>query len=158
MSKPVVDIRVVPAKACHIRTIARRMRQADRDEIEAAAGKTPGAALTYSLRKSTHAWTALIDGRPEMMFGVGDINILTGVGAPWLLGTDAVELHYVSFLRQSVSFRDQLLRRYPIMRNFVDDRNRISKRWLEWLGAKFSDPVEVGGYPFRMFELRSADV
>lgn len=134
------------------------MRQADQEEVFAASGKSPAGALIYSLRKSAHAWTALIDGRPEVMFGVGDISILGGIGAPWLLGTDAVEEHYVAFIRLSVSFRDQLFTRYPIMRNFVDDRNKASKRWLQWLGARLSDPVEMRGYAFRLFELRSADV
>jgi hypothetical protein len=114
--------------------------------------------MAFSLRKSSHAWTAMIDGRPEVMFGVGDLNILAGVGAPWLLGTEAVERHYIAFLRNSVGFRDQLLRRYPVMRNFVDDRNKASKRWLAWLGATLSDPVELNGHMFRLFELRSADV
>lgn len=100
----------------------------------------------------------MIDGRPEVMFGIGDLNVLAGVGAPWLLGTDAVERNYVAFLRQSVEFRDQLLRRYPVMRNFVSDDNRASKRWLKWLGFTLSDPVDMRGHPFRLFELRQADV
>lgn len=158
MSKSAANIQVVPARACHVRTIARRMRKADRDEVFAASGKSPAGALIYSLRKSAHAWTAMIDGKPELMFGVGDISILGGVGAPWLLGTDAVEQHYVAFLRRSVGFRDQLLRRYPIMRNFVDDRNKASKRWLQWLGARLSDPVEMNGHAFRLFELRATNV
>ena len=131
------------------------MRKADADEVHAASGRTPAGALVYSLRKSSHAWTALIDGRPELIFGVGELNVLAGIGAPWLLGTDAVETHYVAFLRHSVSFRDQLLRRYPVMRNFVDDKNKASKRWLKWLGAEFSDPVDVKGHSFRLFELRA---
>lgn len=134
------------------------MRQADRDEVAAASGKTPAEALVYSLRKSSVAYTALVNGVPEVMFGVGDINILAGVGAPWLLGTEAVERHYVAFLRGSVKWRNQLLRRYPVMRNFVDDRNKAAKRWLKWLGFTFSDPVEMNGHAFRLFELRSADV
>ena len=134
------------------------MRNADRQEVAAASGKTPVQALTFSLRKSSIAYTALIDGRPEVMFGVGDLNILAGVGAPWLLGTDAVEKHYVAFLRGSIDWRDQLLRRYSVLRNFVDDRNRVSIRWLEWLGFRLLDPVDMGGHQFRLFELRNADV
>jgi len=153
-----VDLKIIPARAAHIRTIARRMRQADVDEVFATSGRKPASAMVFSLRKSSHAWTAVINGRPELMFGVGDLNILAGVGAPWLLGTDAVEQHYILFLRNSVDFRDQLLRRYPVMRNFVDDRNKVSKRWLTWLGATISDPIELNGHAFRMFELRSADV
>lgn len=158
MSRLAVDIQVVRAAPAHIRSIARRMRVADRDEIAAASGKSPVQALTYSLRKSSLAYTALIDGRPEVMFGVGDLNILAGVGAPWLLGTDEVERHYVAFLRGSVEWRDQLLRRYSILRNFVDDRNTVSIRWLEWLGFRLLDPVDMGGHQFRLFELRNANV
>lgn len=152
------DIKIVPARAAHVRTIARRMRQADRDEVAAISKLSPAEALIYSLRKSAHAWTALMDGRPEVMFGVGDLNVLAGVGAPWLLGTDAVEENYVAFLRLSPDFRDQLLRRYSTLRNFVDARNRVSIRWLRWLGFKLFDPVELRGHKFHMFELRSADV
>ncbi|MDX8537068.1 DUF2833 domain-containing protein [Mesorhizobium abyssinicae] len=158
MSRSAVDIRVIPARAGHIRSIARRMRKADREEVLAASGYTPAAALIFSLRKSSHAWTAMIDGVPEVMFGVGDLNVLAGVGAPWLLGTDAVEKHYVHFLRSSVGFRDQLLRRYAVLKNFVDVRNRASIRWLRWLGFTLSDPVEFRGHEFRLFELRSPDV
>lgn len=153
-----VDIQIVPARAGHILSIARRMRQADRDEVWAAAGKSPAEALIYSFRKSSFAWTALVDGRPEVMFGVGDVNILTGVGAPWLLGTEAVEKHTVAFLRRSVEFRTQLMARYSVLRNFVDDRNKVSIRWLKWLGFKLLDPVEMNGHSFRLFEMRSADV
>lgn len=151
-------IEVIPAKASHVRTIAKRMRKSDADEVMAASGKSPGAALVYTLRKSTKAWTALVDGRPEVMFGVVDISILAGVGAPWLLGTDAVEKHYVAFLRQSVWFRSQLLSDYSVLKNFVDVRNKASIRWLKWLGFSFHDPFEYRGYTFRLFELRSDDV
>ncbi|QND53460.1 DUF2833 domain-containing protein [Phyllobacterium sp. 628] len=153
-----VDIQIVPARASHVRTVARRMRKADRDEVSAASGRLPADALIYSLRKSSVAWTALIDGVPELMFGVGDLNVLAGVGAPWLLGTDAVEKNYVAFLRGSVDWRDQLLRRYPVMRNFVDVRNQASIRWLRWLGFKLFDPVELRGHEFCLFELRSDNV
>lgn len=152
------NIKIVPARPEHIRSIARRMRQADRDEVFASSRVTPGQALCRSLRKSAKAWTAMIDGRPEIMFGVGDLNILAGVAAPWLLGTDAVEEHYVAFLRGSVEWRNQLLRRYSTLRNFVDARNRASIRWLRWLGFKLSDPVILRDHEFHLFELRSADV
>lgn len=134
------------------------MRKADLDEVAAASGRSPAAALAFSLRRSTLAHTVMIDGRPEMMFGIGDINVLAGVGAPWALGTDAVEAHYLKFLRGSIGWRDQLLRRYPTMRNFVDDRNVVSKRWLQWLGFKLGDPVQFRGHTFRLFELRAGDV
>lgn len=150
----------MPARAIHVRSIARRMRQADRDELRASSGRQPADALIYSMRRSRLAYTALINGVPEVMFGAGDLNILAQSGAPWLLGTDAVPLHYVAFLRGSVRWRGQLLRRYAVLRNLVDDRNHTAMRWLRWLGFRLSDPVIAGveQRPFRVFELRREDV
>ncbi len=132
------------------------MRQADRDEVFAASGRTPAQALVFSLRKSSLAYTAIINGVPEVIFGAGDLNVLTNTGAPWLLGTDAVTKHYVAFLRGSVHWRGQLLRRYSTLRNLADDRNAASKRWLKWLGFTLFDPVTAGHErrAFRLFELR----
>lgn len=134
------------------------MRQADRDEVFASSGKTPLEALKYSFEKSSFVMTALVDGRAEVMFGAAEINILNGIAAPWLLGTKAVEVHQVAFLRHSVEWRKKLCERYTVLRNFVDDRNKVSIRWLKWLGFRLLDPVEMNGHQFRLFELRSADV
>jgi Type II secretory pathway, pullulanase PulA and related glycosidases len=150
-----VKIEIVPARALHIRTIAKRMRQADRDEVLASSGKTPLEALRYSMRKSAFSWAVLVNGRPEVMFGVCNMSVLTDTGIPWLLGTDAIDRHYVAFLRQSAGCLAQLSARYPILRNFVDDRNVVSIRWLRWLGFTISEPVHLNGHDFRMFELRS---
>jgi hypothetical protein len=153
MSPLAAEITITPARPSHIRTIADRMRTADRDEVFAASGRSPLSALTFSYRHSSLAWTALFDGRPEVMWGVGDINILTGIGAPWLLGTDAVEENFRGFLRISRDWPAQLLNRYGLLRNFVDARNTVSLRWLEWLGFRLFEPVEINGHPFRLFEM-----
>lgn len=152
------EIRVVPIRALDMREVARRMRRADREEVWKASGMTPAEALIFSLRKSSAAWTVLIDGRAEAIFGVGAINILAGVGAPWLLGTDAIERNAAGFLRGSVEWRDQLLRHYPILRNLVDVDNSVSLRWLRWLGFSIFDPISLRGHEFRPFELRSSHV
>lgn len=149
---------IVPALPAHVRSIAKRMRKADVDEVFASSGKSPVQALTFSLRKSAHAWTWIVDGRPEAMAGVVDLNVLTGAASPWLLGTDVIEEHPVWFLRQSASWRSQLLARYASLTGYVDDRHRVSISWLGWLGFRFSDPVAYRGHSFRLFQMRSDDV
>ncbi len=149
---------IIPARASHIRTIAARMRKADRDEVAASSGKSPLHALSFSFRKSHYRWTVLIDGQPEIMFGVGDVNVLGGIGAPWLLATDAVERVSRDFLRQSRHLVRQLSARYDLLINEVDLRNTVSIRWLEWLGFQFYEPHERNGHKFMRFEMRSKDV
>ena len=149
-------LRIVPALPEHLDPIADRMRPADVAEVLASSGRSAHGALEFSLTGSAQAWTALVDGTPEVMFGVADLNVLTATGAPWLLGTDAVEIHHRLFLRQSLKWRAQLSERYDVLRNFVDDRNEVSKRWLRWMGFTLFDPAPLGvnGEMFRMFELR----
>ena len=151
-----VRLEIVAASMDHVAPIACRMREADRLEVLASSGASPHQALMFSLGKSSVAWTAIVDDQPEVMFGVGDLNVLTATGAPWLLGTDAVERHFRLFLRQSVGWRGKLLDRYSVLRNFVDDRNEVSKRWLTWLGFTLFDPMPIGanGEMFRLFEMR----
>ena len=158
MSPLAAEIAIIEARPSHIRTIASRMRAADREEVFAASGRSPLSALCFSYRHSSLAWTALFDGRPEVMWGVGDINILTGIGAPWLLGTDAVEKNFRGFLKISRNWPAQLLSRYTVIRNLVDARNTVSLRWLEWLGFRLYEPMEINGHPFRLFEMGTADV
>lgn len=152
--KPAVTI--VPAGTDHIASIASRMREADRVEVWASSRSTPHSALMTSLQHSRWAMTALVDGQPEFMWGVADLNVLTGTGAPWLLGSDAVERNFRLFLRSSIQWREKLSEQYQVLMNFVHDENEVSKRWLSWLGFTLSDPFEMGrdGELFRKFEMR----
>lgn len=147
---------IIPAIYEHIAPIAMHLRQADKDEVTASSGKSAFEALEFSLGRSAISRTVLIDGVPAGMFGCGDLNILASVGSPWLLGTDDLERAPLQFLRTSIGWRDQLLQRYAVLRNLVDDRNTASIRWLHWLGFTFSEPVPAGksGEPFRLFEMR----
>lgn len=154
MSRP--SITIIPAGMYHVASIAARMRAEDVAEVWASSRSTPRGALMRSLGQSSEAWTALIDGQPEVMFGVMDLNILTAMGAPWLLGTDAVVTHNRQFLRRSVWWREKLFERYDSLRNLVHDDNVVSKRWLKWLGFTLYDPMPLGkdGEAFRLFEMR----
>lgn len=138
--------------------IAPRMRQQDVDELWAAGRHGPVDALVTSLSMSDFAFTGLIDGRPEFMFGLAIVSHVTGHGSPWFLGTDEILKHRRDFLRASVEWRDMFLARAPDLRNYVDDRNELSKRWLRWLGFELTDPEPMGydGAKFRMFSYKGA--
>jgi hypothetical protein len=148
---------VIPAEPEHIDFIAPRMRKADVDEIKAASGKSPREALEFSLDRSNEAWALIYDGKPAAMFGVGWISILSGMAAPWLLGTDVVQDHYRHFLRGSRWWFARISSGYDVLTNIVDDRNDVSKRWLEFLGFTLDEPQIMGVERrlFRKFEWRA---
>lgn len=153
-----MKIEIVRARAEHLRPLAARLRQADKDEIAAMSGMSPLAALSFSYRRAAICYVALVDDQPEMILGVGDLSILTGTGAPWLVGSDFIERHPRLFLRASRHWLRQLSGRYSILRNMVDCRNTVSIRWLRWLGFTFGPPFDHRGHQFRVFEMRAEDV
>jgi hypothetical protein len=148
---------VVPAHIDHLFWLANNMAQADRDEVAAAAGMGPYRALKDSLSRSVAAWTGMIGYEPICMFGVTSLDILGGVGSPWLLGTDRIRECPMTFLRLNKKYVLRMLDLFPHLVNHVDARHEVAIRWLKWLGFKFDpQPVPYGMWnmPFFRFEMR----
>jgi ribosomal protein S18 acetylase RimI-like enzyme len=123
----------VPASPAHIGRIANRMR-AD-DVIECAAmGHRPKQALRDGLAASSLCFTALVDGRPEAMFGLVVTNALAGEGTPWMLGTDAIYRHPRTMLRWAPRFLAAMLDSTPALGNLVSVDNVRAIRFLRRLG------------------------
>tara|TARA_R100001163_G_scaffold51064_1_gene38470 strand:- start:380 stop:826 length:447 start_codon:yes stop_codon:yes gene_type:complete len=71
-------------------------------------------------------------------FGVAPING-TNIGSAWLLGTRKLPNIKKFFLKHSAEKVDDLLQGFDYLTNFVMRSNKLSIRWLEWLGAEFND-------------------
>lgn len=71
-------------------------------------------------------------------FGVAPING-TNIGSAWLLGTRKLPQIKKFFLKHSAEKVDDLLQGFDYLTNFVMRSNKLSIRWLEWLGAEFND-------------------
>ena len=164
MADPSTDrgtrIAIVPATEAHAIDLAPRLRTADIRELEAGSGAEPLAALLVSLRRSTEAWAGTVDDEVACIFGVGPLSLLGGEGSPWLLGADLIERNAFAFARRNRAVVARWLRTYPVLRNYVDARNRQAIRWLGWLGFTLlpAVPFGVSRLPFHPFELRIPDV
>lgn len=130
------------------------MREADRREVMAASGRYPEEALQESVRVSTECWAGMLGEEPIAIFGVGPLNILNGIGSPWMLGSDELVAHSFYLLRMSRPYVERMHQIYPVLFNLVDERNTVSQRWLRWMGFKMYDPIPYGpfGVKFRPFE------
>jgi len=71
-------------------------------------------------------------------FGVAPING-TNIGSAWLLGTRRLPNIKKFFLKHSAEKVEDLLDGFDYLTNFVMRTNKLSIRWLEWLGAEFND-------------------
>lgn len=143
-------IEVVPARFTHIGPIATRMREIDQLECR-VFGHTPKQALRYGLAGATIAWTVLIDGRPEAMFGASTISLIDSTGRPWLLMTDVAGKQLVTLVRLGRIYTEALHRHYAILHNWVHAKNDTSIRWLARLGYGVGSVEVMHGEPMRPF-------
>lgn len=125
-------LQIVPSRPEHA-AIVPYLRQADLDEIHAMTETDPAAAVSWSIASSERGYTALLDGKPCAVFGVHD-------GVIWLVGTDEITRHPVTFYRYSRRIFQKLKQGYSRLYNFVHAGNTFSLRWLRWLGFSVEPP------------------
>jgi hypothetical protein len=143
-------IEVVAARSRHVNSIARRMRPID--ELECRIfGHSPKDALRWGLMASSVAWTVLIDGRPEAMFGAATVSMLDGTGRPWLLMTDEAERQHKALVRLGRIYTAAIQRHYALLENWVHNDNDVAIRWLSRLGFAVGGVEIVRGHPMRPF-------
>ena len=140
----------MPARTAHVNTIAQRLREIDVLEC-AAMGHTPKGALRTGLLGSTIAWTALIDGKPEAMFGATPLNFIEGKGRPWLLMTDEAGKQHRALFRLGQIYTEAIHRQYPVLENWVHAENARTIRWLARLGYSIGGVDVIRSTPMRPF-------
>lgn len=150
-------IRVRTTRLDDLQTVADNARQADRDEMQAAAGATVLDCLKRGYTESLRCWSICDDDHPIAV--VGDVMQGIGYGLPWMVTTDDVPFHARGFLRASRAVLVDMLERHSTLANMVDDRNKAAIRWLSWLGFTIGEPIPAGvqGLPFRPFFIYRSD-
>lgn len=148
---------IIPANQAHVEAMLPFVRQADRDEVLASAGKPIESLLGECVRTSVSAWVGLVDGEPICLFGLASPSLLSDTGIPWMIGTDGIDQYSKAFLRRSLWVVAMWRSDYPVLRNWVDVRNKTAIRWLRWLGFTLNEPEPYGvaGLPFHPFEMRN---
>ena len=122
-----------------------------------AFGHSPRQGLRMGLFNSDQAWTALVDGRPEAIFGCITVSALGGVGSPWLLGTDEVYRHGRELLQWGPGFIKAISDSTPNLKNLVSVFNVRGVQLLRaWGFSVGSEAILIGGVPFVPFSIGGA--
>jgi hypothetical protein len=147
---------VIPATKDDAYYIAQRLRQADREEVEATMPGDPVDAVMLSYASSAPCWVGRWDDEPVCVMGVTPTNLMAGKGSPWMLGTDQLDRHSKALLVASREVLQQMTNAYPDLQNYVYEKNRKSIRWLKWLGFEIhaAEPFGYKGLPFHRFTMR----
>lgn len=150
---------------CHVRrsresdieVISQDMREADKREIWRSHKSTPEQALELGI-KGEVCLTFCVEDQPVAMFGVSRYTAVSPVGIPWLLGTEGIRKAAKYFLGESRKYVEAMNRKYSILENYVDKDNKLSVRWLKWLGFNLKEEIDVNGHTFIRFERRQNNV
>lgn len=129
--------------------LAKHLREADKNEVQAVLGKCDLEALVLSWSHTKDPYTIFKGETPAGVFGVAPV--WPGIGCVWLVGTEDLVRNRWSFLRQSKGWLDRISSGYGLLYNYVDERNTAHIRWIEWLGFTFIARHENHGYEQRPF-------
>lgn len=150
-----MNLQRTEATLAHAKELGPRLRQADRDEVQAASGMPAEDVLILAVAhaKQAHAWH--LDGRLVAISGISGSLIDQAVGVVWMLASDDVESVPKLLLKGQRQYVRDLLQGHDMLMNFVDNRNIKAQRWLRWLGFQLGDPEPFGaaGLLFRPFKM-----
>lgn len=138
------EVKFIKPTIEHVEFIAFNMRKADVDEVWASNHHTPIEALMSGWRMSNKSTIVTVNDEPCVMIGLVIRDILSGIGVPWLLGTENALRYKRHFLIQVPIVINEMLNICPSLYNYVHVKNKISIRWLKRIGFIFDDPMPYG--------------
>jgi hypothetical protein len=153
----VAEILIRPTEPGDAALLVANLRTSDRNECLAYGRDDIAAGIRSSVARSLFCWSAFADGELAAILGVAPLNILTGLGSPWMLGTPVLDAHSRVLVRMTPEYIAKMLKAFPHLVNFVHAKNTTSVRWLRRLGFDLSEPAPFGalGEPFHRFEMRA---
>lgn len=151
------EVLIRPTEPGDAAELIANLRASDLAECLAYGRDDVGAGIEASVRRSVLCWTGLVDGQVAAIIGVAPVNILTGMGSPWMLGTPLLDRHHRVLVRRTPEYISRMLKAFPHLVNFVHAKNTTSVRWLRRLGFTLHEAVPYGplGEPFYPFEMRA---
>jgi len=154
-----VEIReMTPADA---KLMAEQMRPIDKFEYMVQSGSDNiELAMEMVHDIATVSQCAYIDDELICCWGRFDRSIIMQECNPWMVATDKIE-HKIAkrmFLKRSHETVRDLVGNFDRAWNQVYQGNKLTIRWLKWIGFEFSpDPEIISGHPFLRFEYGRAE-
>ena len=136
--------------------LAEHLGKADKREMTAGYGKHILRDMLNGINYSDQVGCCRFDGVPVAIYGVHKPSPIADYGLVWLFLGEIKEEDRYYVAKQTRRFIQAVLKEYSYVYNYVDVGNEKIIRWLEFLGAEFSEPEEFGlyGNKHMRFEIR----
>ncbi len=133
----------------HIDEVLSDLRGSDMAELAALGAWDAGKALVACLGASALAWAMLQNGRAAALTGVCPNP--DGSGAPWLVGTNAVNAAPLGFMRASRKAVAAYKGIFPKLVNYVEAGQWQNVRYVQALGFTLGPELRIGRGNFYKF-------
>jgi hypothetical protein len=135
-----------------IELILKNLRKFSRNELMIVADME-GQGLKQAVEGSRDVWCGFADGQLGVMYGVRMVSIVSNHAYIWMLTTELVEKHWVTFVRVCALFLEELLGQYDRLSVIAPLRSDMSQRWLQYIGFKQTGVTRMYGVKFKTYEL-----
>lgn len=125
------------------------MGDAERADLERIGG---AKVLQNAVALSVHSFAGVVDGVPAFVGGVVQADDAV-TGRVWMMATPAVDRAKKFYLRETRRQVDLMMQMFDRLETKVAVDYPRSLRWLEWLGFKIGETIEMNGRLVRPVEL-----
>lgn len=149
-------IKLQQAQQAHIKELVANISAMDEKEIYYASGLNPfdGVKLCYTL--SSADCEVALDSKNQVL-SIHGVMPKEGYGIPWMiLSRGAYSKEGVNHaMKVTVDWVDRKLQKYKKLQNFISVENKLTIRWLGFLGFQLTEKIDQFGFckqPFYKFE------
>ena len=122
--------------------LARGIRDDNCQEIRRVCSCDPVRALMDTVENADVKVASYVGDDLVALWGVRKKSILSSEAYVWLIASNALDAHWLTFAKESKRILARLQDSYPHLENFVDAGNDRIIGWLKWLGFHF-DPEPI---------------
>lgn len=150
------SLTIKPSELDEVFLLAPHLRQADREEVEAAGG-TSITALADGVLFSEECYSVYAEGKIIGMFGIFSQGMPKGLKTIWFLGSDESENYPFAFVREGKRLINKVLKDSSVL-NTVYSKNETHIKYLERIGLVVDkeNPITYNNHIFyRFYKLRN---
>lgn len=130
----------------------RDIREFSREDLLVTAGDS-AEGIRSAIAGSRDVFSAFIDGKLGLIYGIRIINILSGHVYLWMMTTKLADEYWVTFTRAACIYTFDLLKQYDQITSICPMKNKRSEKWLKFIGFEPGPIVRMHRIKFKTFSI-----
>ena len=148
-----VAVRIITPNQEHIDDLAPRLKHIDKLECYYMGGLDINTSIRLSVKQSETSYVALVDGVPQVIWGIVPMSNFYKNYRPWMLSSDWIFNNKKLFWYFSLKYVHEMKKKARYLENHVLADNKFSIRWLKHLGFTIHEIQVINGKLWNKFSM-----